>query len=79
MNDIYNSKSQKLKENMSTDGKLSNVDVNGKDTIEVLNNLVEKGEFLSEVFQKKMKKVNSLSSVHKNTLPHTTFIEILLT
>ena len=63
MNDIYNSKSQKLKENMSTDGKLSNVDVNGKDTMEVLNDLVDQGDYLSERLNRKLEKVNSLIEI----------------
>ena len=75
MNDIYNSKSQKLKESPTTESKLKNVDVNGKDTLEVLNNLVDQGEYLSERLNNKLQKVNSLIEMN---LPFLSNYELVL-
>ena len=75
MNDIYNSKSQNLKDRISTDGKLKTVDVTGKDTMEVLNNLVDQGEYLSERLNDKLEKVNSLIETN---LPFPSNYELVL-
>ena len=51
------------------------VEVNGKDTIEVLNNLVNQGQFLSERMEQKLEKINSLIDVK---LPYTRNYELVL-
>jgi hypothetical protein len=51
------------------------VEVNGKDTIEVLNNLVNQGQFLSERMERKLEKINSLIDVK---LPYTRNYELVL-
>jgi hypothetical protein len=51
------------------------IEVNGKDTIEILNNLVNQGQFLSERMEKKLEKVNSLIDVK---LPYTRNYELVL-
>ena len=71
MNDIYKDK----KQSHNNEDKLNNVDVSGKDTMEVLNNLVEQGKYLSERFQKKLKKVNSLIEAD---LPYPSNYELVL-
>ena len=73
MNDIYINKN--IKQTTNTEDKLNYIDVNGKDTMEVLNNLVDQGEFLSERLQKKLKKVNSLIEIN---LPYPSNYELIL-
>ena len=73
MNDIYINKN--IKQTTSTEDKLNYIDVNGKDTMEVLNNLVDQGEFLSERLEKKLKKVNSLIEIN---LPYPSNYELIL-
>ena len=51
------------------------VEVNGKDTIEVLNDLVNQGQFLSERMEKKLEIVNSLIDIK---LPYTRNYELVL-
>ena len=67
MNDIYNTP-QNLKNlslnNKTFGNKLNNIDVNGKDTMEVLNSLVGQGEYLSERLAQKLEKVNSLIEIN---------------
>ena len=67
MNDIYNTP-QNLKNlslnNKTIGNKLNNIDVNGKDTMEVLNSLVGQGEYLSERLAQKLEKVNSLIEIN---------------
>ena len=77
MNDINKSikKKKTLKEIQNKDEKLNNVDANGKDTMEVLNNLVDQGEFLTERMQKKLDKVNSLIEIK---LPYPSNYELIL-
>ena len=54
---------------------LYNIDVTGKDTLEVLNNLVDQGKYLSERMEKKLEKINSLIEVD---LPYPTSYELIL-
>lgn len=77
MKDIYKTikKKKTLKDIKSKEEKLNNVDVNGKDTMEVLNDLVDQGEFLSERMQKKLDKVNCLI---ETKLPYPSNYELLL-
>ena len=52
MNDIYLSKKNETTKNtQNIEDKLKNIDVSGKDTMEILNNLVDQGELLSERLQ----------------------------
>ena len=75
MNDIYNDKSQNLKDSLSKEGKIKTVDVTGKDTMEVLNNLIDQGEYLSERLNDKLEKVNSLIEMN---LPFPSNYELVL-
>ena len=54
---------------------LYNIDVTGKDTLEVLNNLVTQGKYLSERMEKKFEKVNSLIELN---LPYPSSYELVL-
>jgi hypothetical protein len=61
MNNINNhSKDNCIKENNTFENKLYNVEVSGKDTMEVLNSLAGQGVFLSDRLEQKIKKINSL-------------------
>ena len=76
MNDIYLSpKNKTTKDTLNNGDKLSNIDVNGKDTMEILNNLVDQGEFLSERLNKKLEKVNNLIEIN---LPFPSNYELIL-
>ena len=63
LNNINNNNHLSEKENKTFEDDLYKVEVNGKDTIEVLNNLLNQGQFLSERMEKKLEKVNSLIDV----------------
>ena len=63
------------KNNKSTLDELYNIDVSGKDTLEVLNNLVDQGKYLPERMEKKLEKINSLIEVN---LPYPTSYELIL-
>ena len=54
---------------------LYNIDVTGKDTLEVLNNLFTQGKYLSERMEKKFEKVNSLIELN---LPYPSSYELVL-
>ena len=54
---------------------LFNIDVTGKDTLEVLNYLVKQGKFLSERMKKKLEKIDSLIETN---LPYPTSYELVL-
>ncbi len=54
---------------------LYNIDVNGKDTLEVLNNLVNQGKYLSQRMDKKLEKINSLIEVN---LPYPRSYELII-
>ena len=56
-----NNQSKNNDENIIND--LYNINVNGKDTLEVLNNLVNQEKYLSERMDKKLEKINSLIEV----------------
>ena len=64
-----------LRRSQIIDDKLSNVEVSGKDTMEVLNDLVNKGEYLSQRLEDKMEKVNSLIEID---LPYPSNYELIL-
>ena len=66
---------QETKNSKDIIDELENIDVNGKDTLEVLNNLVDQGKYLPERMEKKMEKINSLIEVN---LPYPTSYELLL-
>lgn len=66
---------QTTKNNKSTLDELYNIDVSGKDTLEVLNNLVDQGKYLPERMEKKLEKINSLIEVK---LPYPTSYELVL-
>ena len=67
-----------IKKNNNKDiiDEVDNIDVTGKDTLEVLNNLVNQGKYLPERMEKKLEKVNSLIDVD---LPYPTSYELVLT
>ena len=67
---------QETKSNKDIIDELYNIDVTGKDTLEVLNNLVNQGQYLTERMNKKLEKVNSLIEVD---LPYPTSYELVLT
>ena len=71
LNKINNNNPLSEKENKT----FEEVEVNGKDTIEVLNDLVNQGQFLSERMEKKLEIVNSLIDVK---LPYTRNYELVL-
>ena len=76
MNDIYLSKKNETTKNtQNIEDKLKNIDVSGKDTMEILNNLVDQGELLSERLQKKLEKVNNLIEIN---LPFPSNYELIL-
>ena len=75
LNNINNNNHLSEKGNKTFEDDLYKVEVNGKDTIEVLNNLLNQGQFLSERMEKKLEKVNSLIDVK---LPYTRNYEIVL-
>ena len=54
---------------------LENIDVTGKDTLEVLNNLVDQGKYLSERMEKKFERINSLIDFN---LPYPTSYELVV-
>ena len=54
---------------------LYNIDVNGKDTLEVLNNLASQGKYLSERMDLKLEKINSLIDYN---LPYPKSYELIL-
>ena len=66
---------QETKNSKDITDELDNIDVSGKDTLEVLNNLVDQGKYLPERMEKKMEKINSLIEVD---LPYPTSYELLL-
>ena len=66
---------QETKNSKDIIDELDNIDVSGKDTLEVLNNLVDQGKYLPERMEKKIDKINSLIEVD---LPYTTSYELLL-
>ena len=66
---------QENKNSKDITDELDNIDVSGKDTLEVLNNLVDQGKYLPERMEKKMEKINSLIEVD---LPYPTSYELLL-
>ena len=66
--------SQTTKNNFIFD-ELYNIDVTGKDTLEVLNNLMNQGRNLSERMEKKSEKVNSLID---SNLPYPSSYELVL-
>ena len=75
LNNINNNNHLSEKGNKTFEDDLYKVEVNGKDTIEVLNNLLNQGQFLSERMEKKLEKVNSLIDVK---LPYTRNYELVL-
>ena len=79
MNDIYinlnNNNNNNQKDKINSENKLNIVKVNGKDTMEVLNELVDQEEFLSERLENKLKRVNSLIEFN---LPYPSSYELIL-
>ena len=76
MNDIHiNSNNKTFKETQYIDDKINSFEVHGKDTMEVLNKLVVQGEYISERFKDKLKKVNSLIELN---LPYPSNYEFIL-
>ena len=76
MNDIYfSTKNKDTKDTKKIEDKLNYIDVNGKDTMEILNKLVDQGELLSERLHKKLEKVNSLIEIN---LPYPSNYELIL-
>ena len=73
MNDIYKRKIVKI--NLNAEDKLNKVNVNGKDTMEVLSDLMSQGEYLSERLNKKLEKINSLIEIK---LPFPSNYELIL-
>ena len=73
MNDIYKRKIVKI--NLNAEDKLNKVNVNGKDTMEVLSDLMSQGEYLSEILNKKLEKINSLIEIK---LPFPSNYELIL-
>ena len=65
MNNIYNhsNNNKSIKQNNTFENKLKHVEVCGKDTMEVLNHLVDQREFLSDRFAQKFEKINSLIDI----------------
>lgn len=63
------------KGNKTFEDDLYKVEVNGKDTLEVLNNLVDQGQYLSERMEQKLEKFNSLIDIK---LPYTRNYELVL-
>ena len=70
-NDIFNNK----KDNIIKDNDIYNFDVNGKDTMEVLNNLASQSESMTLRMDRKLKKVNSLIDI---TLPYPNNYDLVL-
>lgn len=74
MHDIYK-RAKSIRRSQIIDSKIGNVEVSGKDTMEVLNDLVIKGEYLSQRLADKMEKVNAL--IEKD-LPYPINYELIL-
>ena len=68
-------KSQTTKNNKSTLDEFYNIDVSGKDTLEVLYDLVDQGKYLSKRMEKKLEKIDSLIDVK---LPYPSSYELVL-
>ena len=66
---------QTTKNNKSTLDELYNIDVSGKDTLEVLYDLVDQGKVLPERMEKKLEKIDSLIDVK---LPFPSSYELVL-
>jgi hypothetical protein len=66
---------QTTKNNKSTLDELYNIDVSGKDTLEVLYDLVDQGKLLPERMEKKLEKIDSLIDVK---LPFPSSYELVL-
>ena len=74
INKIINQQEKNNKKNIIDE--IDNIDVTGKDTLEVLNNLVNQGKYLPERMGKKLEKINSLIDVD---LPYPSSYELVLT
>ena len=79
MNNIYDEVSSpflgKTADNISILEKTKNIDVSGQDTMQILNQLVEQKNYLSERMEQKLKKVNSLIEIK---LPYLNNYELIL-
>ena len=79
MNDIYDEKRipflGKTANNISTLDKIKNIDVSGQDTMQILNQLAEQKNYMSERMEQKLRRVNSLIEVK---LPYLNNYELIL-
>jgi hypothetical protein len=79
MNDIYEEKRipflGKTANNISTLDKIKNIDVSGQDTMQILNQLAEQKNYMSERMEQKLRRVNSLIEVK---LPYLNNYELIL-